>query len=409
MVSPSITLALAAMSFHAAVHANPVSYYNASISRPSSSAADCVPYLIPLTVTSENYVFNLTKFSNNLDVASLSANVAGSDFFHPVAGLKNETATYTVSATFCSPKEPAGGREKTVLLATHGLAYDGQYWDSAYLPEEYSFVENMVARGYSVFYYDRIGTGSSQMWVQVLPLHDVRLWSLTSSHSVSGYTNQGAPQIEIAAQLATLIRNGSYTGAIGPASSIVLVGHSFGSYVSNSIMVKYPNVADAAVLTGQSYAPDACIKDKLAVLALRISSELDPLRYPSYDSGYLSSADIAQHTVAFFKAPYELEAALYAYSITAPTAIGEFLSGDGDSVAPRFTGPVLIANGEFDLAECHGSCVAAFAKQKPNEVFPKSRLVETLLHPRGGHGVNFARNASDFYAGIAGFLERAGY
>lgn len=161
MVPPIATLTLAVISFQTAVYANPVSYSNASISRPSSSEATCIPYLIPVTVTSENYVFNLTEFKNNLDVASLSATVAGGDTFRPVAGLKNETASYTISATFCSPKKPAGGREKTVLLATHGLVYDGQYWDSAYKPAEYSFVENMVAKGYSVFYYDRIGTGSS--------------------------------------------------------------------------------------------------------------------------------------------------------------------------------------------------------------------------------------------------------
>lgn len=206
-----------------------------------------------------------------------------------------------------------------------------------------------------------------------------------------------------------MIRKGSYTGAIGPAKSIVLVGHSFGSYISNRVMVQHPNAADAAVLTGRAFADDPCIKDKLASLALRISSELDPLRYSDFDSGYVSSVDIAQHTLAFFKAPYELEAALYAYSINAPTAIAEFLSGNLDSVAPQFEGPVLVANGEWDLAECHGSCPKVFANTNLTEVFPKSRLNETLFWPGAGHGVNLAVNASGFYAGISGLLEKAGY
>jgi len=146
--------------------AGAVSASNASLNRPSSSAAQCVSYTIPLTITSENFVFNITKFKNDLDLAHVITDIARKDSnatFHPVSGVENVTAQYSISGTFCSPKTPSGnGREKTVLLATHGIGYDGQYWDSAYKPHEYSFVEAMVKDGYSVFYYDRLGTGKSQ-------------------------------------------------------------------------------------------------------------------------------------------------------------------------------------------------------------------------------------------------------
>lgn len=49
-----------------------------------------------------------------------------------------------------------------MLLATHGLGYDRRYWASPYKPEDYSFVDYALDKGYSVFFYDRLGTGQSE-------------------------------------------------------------------------------------------------------------------------------------------------------------------------------------------------------------------------------------------------------
>jgi hypothetical protein len=133
--------------------------------RFNGSVAQCIGYNVPVTVTSQNFVFNVTKFKDNFDAIDLITNFTRKDLnstvFNPIGGAENATATYIISGTFCSPKVPSG-REKTVLLATHGLHYDGRYWDSSYKPENYSFVESAVAQGFSVFYYDRLGTGKSQ-------------------------------------------------------------------------------------------------------------------------------------------------------------------------------------------------------------------------------------------------------
>ena len=37
------------------------------------------------------------------------------------------------------------------------------YWASSYKPKEYSFAQYALENGYSVFWYDRVGTGRSQM------------------------------------------------------------------------------------------------------------------------------------------------------------------------------------------------------------------------------------------------------
>jgi hypothetical protein len=38
------------------------------------------------------------------------------------------------------------------------------YWNSPYEPEEYNFVQYAINEGYSVFFYDRLGTGLSSKY-----------------------------------------------------------------------------------------------------------------------------------------------------------------------------------------------------------------------------------------------------
>jgi hypothetical protein len=166
MASVVLVAVLAALSTIRRSKASPVNPGNFTLERPETSAALCNSYAIPLEITSENFIFNFTRIEDNLDLSDVVFQYARKDSnvaFHPYSGKKNVTAKYTISATFCMPKTPSGnGREKTVLLATHGIAYDGQYWDSQYKPKQYSFVEAMVQHGFSVLYYDRLGTGHSQ-------------------------------------------------------------------------------------------------------------------------------------------------------------------------------------------------------------------------------------------------------
>jgi pimeloyl-ACP methyl ester carboxylesterase len=237
--------------------------------------------------------------------------------------------------------------------------------------------------------------------------------SLTHQHSISGYVSQIPIHAEIAASLSKLLRQGQYTGTVGAAKSIVLVSHSLGSYVSNDVSKGYPTLADAAVLTGSAYA--TALSDQgtfIAALGLRISAQHDPTRYAALDTGYFRFVDLAAHITTFFKAPaYELEAALYAHSIAAPIAIAEFLSAGpvNSSIAPTYTGPVLVTTGEFDFGLCDGDCYPTYAAQKLETIFPASKYIDAFIHPGAAHGVNFAKNATGFYERITAFLGRAGF
>jgi hypothetical protein len=146
---------------------------------PITSTKCCKDYKIPLNVSSLDYTWVLPPNENNYDVTTVTKNIARWDAnvtLNPISGASPVTIQYEISGTFCSPQ---GGGDGAVLIATHGFGFDRRsvlpansnrsnlmfelcsYWDPAIEPENYSFVDYVVAKGYSVFYYDRLGVSKS--------------------------------------------------------------------------------------------------------------------------------------------------------------------------------------------------------------------------------------------------------
>ena len=128
--------------------------------------ANCVEFTIPVTFTAENTIFNIPEWVDDYaleDFLSVATTRASAGFPSIAAGVKEETVTRQIAASFCTPKNTNGdGKEKTVILATHGIGQARSHWNSPYRPEEYNFVQFAVEKGYSVFFYDRLGTGLSE-------------------------------------------------------------------------------------------------------------------------------------------------------------------------------------------------------------------------------------------------------
>jgi hypothetical protein len=83
--------------------------------------ADCIEFKVPVTVTSENLVFNFPRWKDNLalqDFLTLATTRAGANIPSPIVGKKNETESFTIAASFCTPKTPG---KRTIILATHGI------------------------------------------------------------------------------------------------------------------------------------------------------------------------------------------------------------------------------------------------------------------------------------------------
>lgn len=92
--------------------------------------AICSEYMIPLTITSEENVFNFTKWDNNYalqEFLALATTRAGAGYPGIIEGTKNVTRDVEIAASFCTPKEP-NGKEGNVILATHGIGPGREHW-----------------------------------------------------------------------------------------------------------------------------------------------------------------------------------------------------------------------------------------------------------------------------------------
>ncbi|KAF2727034.1 alpha/beta-hydrolase [Polyplosphaeria fusca] len=358
--------------------------YPTNESYPHPANGICIDYTVKEEVTWTKSIWGIPKPKNNFDIAALRISEGALDYdFEPISGYENATSTYQLAGTFCSPSKKVGNKEKTVLLATHGGGYDRRYWASSYMPSKYNFVQYALENGYSVFYYDRLGTGQSQI--------------------VSGYESQGANQVELIAKIASSIRSGRYSGSI-EASKVVLVGHSLGSVFSAGAIIKYPSIAEGQFAAG---ATSLTLKAGLSATfqnALLASTVNPPFKR---DSGYVVIGDIYAHARSFFSQPFDIPTLEYAQSIVQPASIVEMLSSANVKFdESSYNGSVLLTAGEYDILACGGNCYPRFEYGVQNKTFPVAKPLETYIHPGAGHGVNFANNATGFYATVIDFVNR---
>ncbi|KAK2769561.1 hypothetical protein FQN52_005204 [Onygenales sp. PD_12] len=350
--------------------------------------AHCVDYTIPVSVSTDILTFNGTKWDDNfglVDFVSVQSSREDAGFPPSIGAPEPYKGDLEIAGTFCSPIEYGKHGARTVLLATHGLGFERGYWNSAYDPKEYNFVEHAVGEGYSVFFYDRLGTGKST--------------------KLSGFVNQAAIQIPILRELTTLLKSGKYTGDTGKPKSLILVGHSFGSFLSNALLATDPHAADGAILTGYGFTSNGAVS--MEAFNPRIAAQQDPKKFGELDAGYVTWSDIYSNVNAFFKAPeYTLAAAKYAEDTKQPFATLEQLSiGALELSAPKFTGPVMIITGEFDFLVCAGYCPGEL-EEPGKALFKGSRDFEPYVQPGAGHGLALHKNATGGYRVMTEFLQR---
>ncbi|KAI4157211.1 MAG: hypothetical protein LQ342_008460, partial [Letrouitia transgressa] len=299
--------------------------------------AHCIDYVVPVTVTSDDYQWVGPRWTDNFGLTEFVTTVVtrpAASFPPPFGNPVASTALYEISATFCTPKK-GSPKAKTVLLATHGLAFSRSYWNSPYKPEKYNFVQAATDAGYSVFFYDRLGTGSSTKSVFIAqPIgRSYETSDKLMIYRISGYVNQISIQISILAVLTKNIRAGQFTGETGVPSSVVFVGHSFGSFISNALVAAQPSIADGIVMTGYSLNGN---NTQIILEASRVAAIQNRKKFGEFDPGYVTTADVYSTVSDFFKAPdYERDVAVFAESSKAPYGIAELIS-----ISPPFFPPL---------------------------------------------------------------------
>ncbi|SPO00266.1 uncharacterized protein DNG_03111 [Cephalotrichum gorgonifer] len=357
----------------------------------SCLAENCRLLEIPVTVTSTNLVWGPAKFENDFQLTDLVDKLTSrtppppSEIFN---GTKDVTASYEIAATYCTPGRGDSNKHKdTLLIASHGLGYDGSYWDPEIQPERYSFVRHATARGYSVLYYDRLGVGKSTR--------------------VSGYEAQASTQTAILQELTNQLKAGKHIKS--KPKSVVLVGHSYGSALSLGAATADPKIADALVITGLSLnSTYQNTKGFLQVTQPRIASKQRPQQWGKLDTGYITGVDLYANILGFFKYPYfDPKVAQWADDHKAPISISELLSSSGQEGVPtEFKGPTLFITGKYDFIFCQSNCDDGVLETPADQIFSNFK---SISYPESAHGLNLHKNAPGAFKEIIDFLESNGF
>lgn len=133
--------------------------------------------------------------------------------------------TYEIYGELCRQKN---SRPDTVHLLVHGYTLDHNYWDLPYQPHRYSYVNSAVKAGYATFNIDRLGVGQSDYPPALLANPDTH--------------------VDTVQQVVRALRGGEMDG-VASFEKVILVGHSFGTWISWEVAQRYNDV-DGIIASG---------------------------------------------------------------------------------------------------------------------------------------------------------------
>ncbi|ETS81877.1 hypothetical protein PFICI_06879 [Pestalotiopsis fici W106-1] len=306
-------------------------------------------------------------------------------------GTLSVNGTYDIGVTLCLPQEKQGNQTLHLQVLTHGIGFDRSYWD---LAPGYSYVDVAAAAGYAVFFYDRLGVG-------------------VSSKEDPIKTIQSPLELEILNELVTKLRGGAL-GGNQHFTSIIGVGHSFGSALTQGVTAAYPQSFDAAVLTGFSTNASGMPSFSLAQIP-EIASINQPYRFAGLPAGYLvvGSSSALQTTFCHFPG-FDPAILSLADATKGTVTLGEyFTTGAIVQPAADFHGPVAVVAGNEDLGFCFGNCSypTNLLAEVPLKLYPSVAANNTATYaaPMAGHGLNLHYSAAGAFTFIQDFLKSHGF
>jgi len=303
------------------------------------------------------------------------------DTFVPVRLSPGAPADYRVYGRLCLP---AGPRPDTVQLLVSGLTYDHTYWD---LPDprggdRFSYTSSALHAGYATFAIDRIGVGRSS--------HPLGLSVTIDSNSVSLHD----------------VIQALRSGTMGPTGfhRVVLVGHSYGSWVSWYEASDFHDV-DAVILSGVSHYINLTSPIRLltrlypAAADSSYTSRTDQVLDPTY----LTSLPGQRYTM--FQEPSVVEPALISYDETHKQTV---TTGEIDNFALILVRPldirvpVLLANGSEDRLFCglggaDCSSASGLVASERARLGNRAPSVRAYVLNGSGHDLNYDSHAQQWF------------
>ncbi|KAF3044123.1 hypothetical protein E8E12_010084 [Didymella heteroderae] len=365
----------------------------------------CVQLDLPMSAIAPSAIYNLPQVNSNIDATAWAIYDATWTKPHGAQSIVKNTTTsgiFNIHAHLCIPKRAR--KEDMLQIATHGVHYDSRYWDSAYKPEEHSYVEATLKAGYSILTYDRLGTGQSD-------------------HPDAYSVVQAPLELEILRQLTLLARNGTLyehaaktDGAVSPfhkltkPSKIIHIGHSFGSILTSAFIANYGNLTDGAIITGY-YLSELLGSAGSTTFGVEYAAAGSPAYNRS--SGYVVCQRSGIHNIFFggdSESAYTPALLDYGVEIKQPVPIGELASAFllVGIYGPSFTAPVQYLLPEFDFYICRGDCKGVANMTLLEQTYPNASAIEVVIQPNTGHALPLHNNATAGFQLIYDFLDRHG-
>lgn len=150
----------------------------------------------------------------------------------------------------------------------------------------------------------------------------------------------------------------AYARQTAGAEKVVLVGHSYGAYISTQSAAQLSSSVDALVLTGFSGTLDY-FGPFGAGIGFRVARDQNPERWGHLGPGYLTSSDLYAETFAYFASPYfEHRVAEWSYDVASePFAVAELPTLLATEIGyGNVTAPTLVLQGKYDTSACGGYC-----------------------------------------------------
>ncbi|CAI6335125.1 unnamed protein product [Periconia digitata] len=367
----------------------------ADISSFAGHKAVCVTGLVDVPVVANTTIVNYPGPANNYEFTEFITNYARSQSTFPayIGDTRQVSDTFSIFSKLCVPNDAVQASKLSSLqFLTHGGTTDYNYWDFA---AGYSYVDAAAEQGYATFSYDRLGIGKS-------------------SHPDPKQIVQGPLQVDLAHVLIQKMKAGSIGGI--RFNSVVGVGHSLGSVLTQGIASKYPEDFSALALTGHSQG-SAGGTIGFAAAAQQIANTLpDRPELKGLPNGYFSLGPIPQtlQFAFFYYLFFNITLFYQEFNTRQTNAIGETLTAGSLYVpAPAYTRPVQILNGVQDYFYCQGNCLAggndatlaALEGFFPNRDQTKS---EAVIIDDLGHNINLHFKRTEAFEKTLAFISNVG-
>lgn len=287
----------------------------------------------------------------------------------PVALGEGQPFDQYIHGTLCTPHFWYHGHRQIDLLL-HGATYNSGYWNFPYKTAAYSWVNDTLAAGRAVFYYDNIGTGSSSRPSSTAGDLNASAYIL---HQVIGWLHGGANHYE----------------------KVMAVGHSYGSIIIEKETSMY-NDASGIVLTGYAHALNPNV---LAILGTGLyPANQDPQfqGQTGLDDGWVTTrpgvrsqlfySAIADPGVKAYDEAHKEVVSQPAFEESIP----QMTATPATSIAQQIVVPVMVQNGTQDAVFCGGAAdcsTSASFKAYEAQFYTHAASLDASVIPLTGHSI----------------------